>query len=397
VPVLVVALVIGIASPSHPQGYTVGVGDQLAVSLWGYKELSAEAVVLPDGTVSLPLIGQVEIAGLDLHRAQDRLSQRYAEFVLDPRVTVVVKNLGTITVSIVGAVNKPGSVTLVRQSRALDAIAAAGGLTKAGSATRGQIIRAARKLIPLDDLEATLRGDEQANPVLEPGDVLDVEEDVTDVATVTGQVSKPGTVVHLRQAPTLLAALTFAGGLSDHAAVEGTIIRKSGEAVPANLGGLLLRGDLSDDVRLQPGDVIVVPEGPSQIFVVGGVKNPGAYRVTGGVSALEALSMAGGVSGSSDGKVILYRRPTASTGGRQLSAASPQAGGQTSSAVTPDSTVETMQVAQILHGDDPSANTTLHPGDVLYVQESKVPSVFGQIVLPILQGITNLVYIFSFR
>jgi protein involved in polysaccharide export with SLBB domain len=248
------------------------------------------------------------------------------------------------------------------------------------------------KVIPLDDLQATLRGDEQANPLLEPGDVLVVRQDVANIATVMGQVNKPGIVVHLRQAPTLLEALSMAGGLTDHAALEGRIIRKSGETIPANLGALLLHGDLSENVRLQPGDLIVVPEGPSQIFVVGGVKKPGAYRVTGEVSALEALSMAGGVAaGNGNAKVILYRRPTAtSLDARQLSAAA----GQTSAAVTTDGTVETMRLQQILRGDGSAANAKLRPGDVLYVQEPTLPSLLGQIIIPVLQGVANVVYLF---
>jgi polysaccharide biosynthesis/export protein len=391
---IIAALAAGITGRSQAQGYTVGAADELQVSVWGLKDLSADAVVLPDGTISLPLIGQVKVAGLDLQHVQETLSQRYAEFILEPRVTVVVRNLGTITVSIVGDVNKPGPVALVRRSKALDAIAAAGGLIKGGAADQAQIVRGSGQVIPLDDLQATLRGDEQANPPLEPGDVLVVKEDVTNIATVTGQVNKPGLVLHLRQAPTLLEALSLAGGLSEHAGLDGRIIRKSGETIPADLGALLLRGDLSENVRLQPGDVIIVPEGPSQIFVVGGVKNPGAFRVTGEVSALEALSMAGGVTpGSANGKVILYHRPAAS--GRQVSAAAPRNGGQPAAATTSENTVETMRLQQILRGDASAMNTKMHAGDVLYVQEPVVPSLFGQLILPILQGLANFVYLFK--
>jgi polysaccharide export outer membrane protein len=393
--VMALAFVNAAVITCYSQSYVVGAADRLAVSVWGYKDLSVEAVVLPDGTISLPLIGQVEVAGLDLRHVLERLSKRYAEFIRDPRVNVVVKDLGTITVSVVGEVNKPGPVTLIRESRALDAIAAAGGLATGGSTNQAQIVRATGKVIPLEDLQATLRGDEQANPLLQSGDVLVVKEDVINVATVTGQVNKPGVVVHLQQAPTLLRAISLAGGLTERAGLEGEIIRKSGETIPANLGALLLRGDLSQNVPLQPGDLIIVPEGPSQVFVVGGVKNPGAYRVTGDVSALEALSMAGGVAaGNTNGKVVLYHRPAGSASERgQNSAAVPHNGTQ-SATPTPGGTVDTLRLQQILRGDDSAANAKLHPGDVLYVQESTAPSILGQIILPILQGVANFVYLF---
>jgi polysaccharide export outer membrane protein len=389
----IATLVSGVTAPSQSQDYKVGVADSLAVSVWGYKDLSVEVVVLPDGTISLPLIGQVTVAGLDIAGVQDQLTKRYAEFIKDPRVTVVVKTLGTIAVSVVGEVNKPGSVTLLRGSKALDAIAAAGGLIPSGAANKAQIIRAAGNVIPLDDLQATLRGEEQSNPRLESGDVLVVIEDA--VATVTGQVIKPGIVLHLRQAPTLLEALSLAGGLAEHAGLEGEIIRKSGETIPVNLGALLLRGDISQNVRLEPGDEIVVPEGPSQVFVVGGVKKPGAYRVIGEVSALEALSMAGGVSpGNANGKVMLYHRATgASLDTRELSATAPQNAGQ-SAIANSGGAVETLRLQQILSGENSGSAAKLRPGDVLYVQESTTPSLLGQIVLPILQGIANLIYLF---
>jgi len=382
--------------PSFAQAYSIGPGDRLAVSVWGFKDLTAEVVVLPDGTISLPLIGQVRVAGLSVDRMRDELSRRYADFVKDPRVTVVVENMGTITVSVVGEVAKPGTVTLVRQSRVLEAIAASGGLTP-DAAANAEIVRATGKVIPVNDLDATLKGDAQANPRLEAGDVVIIREDRVNVVSITGQVNKPGVVLHLRQAPTVLEALSLAGGLTDHAALQGKIRRKSGETVAVDLGGLLLRGDLSANVRLAPGDQIVVPDGPAQVFVVGGVKSPGAFRVSGDISALEALSMAGGVDrGTANGKVLLIHRaavgPREAQDGRPLSAASSQ--DATAAAAASERSVETLQLQDILRGGSVTASTTLHPGDVLYVQESALPSIFGRILVPILSGVASFIYLF---
>ena len=373
------------AGPVAPQAYTVGIGDLLAVSVWGFKDLSVEVEVLPDGTVSLPLVGQVKVVGLTVAEIQKELSRRYAAFIKNPQVTVVVKRMGMITVSVVGEVKKPGTFTLMRESRVLDAIAAAGGLTDLASTDQAQIVRATREVIPLN-LEAILKGDDKANLPLQMGDVIVVPEDRTNIVFVAGQVNKPGLVMHLRQAPTLLEALAQAGGLTDRASLqEGKIIRKSGETVSLDLEALLLRGDLSKNVPLKPGDLIFIPEGPAQIFVLGGVTRPGAYKVTGEVSVLEALSMAGGVDQRrAGGKAHIIRR----------GAVPAQTGTQAPAAAKQGENVLTLNLQQLLRGGDLGQNTKLRPGDVLFVEEVGLSSVFLQILLPILSGLSNLVNLF---
>jgi len=375
---LTTALALSPLTVSYSQAYVIGPGDVLAIGVWGFENLSAEVEVLPDGTVALPLIGIVRVAGLSLAQVREELTKRYAAFIKNPQVTVIVKKRGTISVAVVGEVVNPGAVALPRGARVLDAIASAGGVTEFASLDEAQIIRSTQAVIPLN-LQAILKGDQQANVELQPGDVIVIPRDRTNLVFVAGQVNKPG-LVPLRQAPSLLEALVQAGGLTEKASLtEGRIIRKSGEIIPLDLEALLLRGDLSKNIPLKAGDVIFIPEGTYQIYVLGAVNNPGAFKVRGEVTALEALNLAGGINRSrATGKGRIIRRVTSGA----------QAG-----APATESSVVTLNLEQLLRRADLGQNVTLRPGDILYVEEVGLPSMF-EVILTILSGLKNLVSIF---
>jgi len=133
---LTIALALSPLTVSYSQTYVIGPGDVLAIGVWGFENLSAEVEVLPDGTVALPLIGIVRVAGLNLAQVREELTKRYAAFIKNPQVTVIVKKRGTISVAVVGEVVNPGAVALPRGARVLDAIASAGGSPSSLPSTR---------------------------------------------------------------------------------------------------------------------------------------------------------------------------------------------------------------------------------------------------------------------
>jgi polysaccharide export outer membrane protein len=159
-----------------PEGYRIGAGDVLAVSVWKEPEASVDGVVVrADGKVSLPLVKEVEVASLTPTEAEKMLSQRFAKFLLSPDVTVIVKAINSWKVYLVGAIRGVGSINLDSRMTVLQAITRAGGLTDYAKRKRIYILRnvnGKQTRLPFN-YEAVIRGEQiEQNIELEPDDTI---------------------------------------------------------------------------------------------------------------------------------------------------------------------------------------------------------------------------------
>ncbi len=111
-----------------PNGYRVGVDDELMISVWHEPELSQAVVVRPDGMITLPLLNDIRISGLTTDEVQALLTEKVKTLVNDPQVTVIVKAVKSRKVYLVGNVAKPGVYTLGGRKTVLELLAEAGGL-----------------------------------------------------------------------------------------------------------------------------------------------------------------------------------------------------------------------------------------------------------------------------
>jgi len=111
-------------------GYRIGAGDVLEINVWNEKEASLPGVVVrPDGKVSLPLVKDVDVLGLTPAELEGILTTKLTHFIKGADVTVVVREIHSKKVYLIGAVNKVGSVPLLSSMTVLQALAEAGGLT----------------------------------------------------------------------------------------------------------------------------------------------------------------------------------------------------------------------------------------------------------------------------
>jgi polysaccharide export outer membrane protein len=113
---------------SLPSGYVIGPEDVLSIVFWRDKDMSADVVVRPDGKVSLPLLNDIDAAGLTPEQLRQELVKRASKFVEDPNASVVVKEIHSRKVFITGNVAKPGSYPLAGEMNVMQLIALAGGL-----------------------------------------------------------------------------------------------------------------------------------------------------------------------------------------------------------------------------------------------------------------------------
>jgi polysaccharide export outer membrane protein len=121
-----------------PKDYVIGVEDVLSVVFWRDKELSAEVLVRPDGKISLPMLNDVPAAGMTPEQLAAAVGKAAAKFVRDPGATVIVKEIRSRKVYVIGEVIKPGTFPLGSEMNVLQVIAQAGGFLD--GANKGDVV-----------------------------------------------------------------------------------------------------------------------------------------------------------------------------------------------------------------------------------------------------------------
>ena len=249
-------------------GYKIGRQDLLEVSVFDLEELNQTVRVSDDGSITLPLLGRLAVAGLTKDELEGLIARLLEErYVRDPQVTIFVKDYESRKVAVSGAVRNPNSYEMLGDKTLLEMISLAGGLD--GDLGREIIIfRTSEDGITervAVDLEGLIyQADPSLNLVVRPGDIIYVPEVERVRIFVSGAVSKPGLYEVPRDEPvTVLKAVTLAGGTTDRASEKKVQILRTGEngermTVQVDLKKIK-RGKV-DDVVLQKDDVVLVPE-----------------------------------------------------------------------------------------------------------------------------------------
>ena len=162
--------------PETPAEYVIGLEDVLAINVWREPDLSLkEVAVRPDGKISLPLVGDIQASGLTPNQLQEQIVERMKLFVASPNVAVVVLRIGSLSVSIVGKVAKPGVYYLGSPMTVLELLARAGGLTEEAKRKSISIIRkeGGRTVPhPFNYADVSKGKSLQQNIILKTGDVV---------------------------------------------------------------------------------------------------------------------------------------------------------------------------------------------------------------------------------
>src|SRR5271165_3272137 len=127
-----------VSLPNPRPSTTVGSGDVFEVSVLGEKEIVKEYRVQPDGTIDFPYLDRVEVAGLEPQQIEERIKTGLVarKILTNPQVTLVVKQYNSKKISVIGAVQKPGSLPWTEGMKLIDAISLAGGLTPLANGDR---------------------------------------------------------------------------------------------------------------------------------------------------------------------------------------------------------------------------------------------------------------------
>jgi polysaccharide biosynthesis/export protein len=285
-------------------------------------------------------------AGKTTSQLTAELIQRYSKYLRVPSITVAVRQVRVDHISVLGQVNRPGEYEIRPGESILDVLASAGGPTERADLGKAQVLRGNPvQTIDLNILEAFMK-DKDPELKLEPGDVVFVPAADRRMVAL-GQVNRPG-AYDLLEGQHVSDLLAAAGGLASQAAPQRAFIVRGDQQIPVNIQDVLA-GNQDANLSLQPGDMMVVPQGQAQIVVMGAVSRPGKYDFQEGMKLIDAVAQAGGQTPSGNlNQVAIVRLE----------------GGKTNTTA--------VHLDRALSGQDMSQNVALRPGDIVFVAEKGI-------------------------
>ena len=169
-----------VAHPPKPSitgnDYVIGPEDVLQITVWKNDTLSRVVPVRPDGKISLPLLHDVQAAGLTSMQLRDKIAKALSEFMPHPEVSVILTDVRSFRVSVMGEVQRPGVLLLKSSTTVLEAIAMAGGFRDFASPSKIVVVRkdqnGSTQKIPFNYNKAVRTGEDQDNIYLKTGDVI---------------------------------------------------------------------------------------------------------------------------------------------------------------------------------------------------------------------------------
>lgn len=257
--VAVLALAAGVASAQQdaakPGDYKLSAGDSIKVQVYQNPELSFEVRVSESGVVNYPLVGPLQLGGLTVGEAEQRVAKglRDANILKAPQVSINVATVRGSQVAVLGEVNKPGRFPLeTTNMRVSDVIAAAGGVNQNGD--NRVVVTGTRNGQPFRsevDLDAIFAGRGGDDVTLQPGDTLFVGKAPTFY--ISGEAQKPGTY-KIEPGMTVQQAVAAGGGITNRGSMSRIRITRT----QPDGRRVTIDPRLTDAVR--PGDVLVVRE-----------------------------------------------------------------------------------------------------------------------------------------
>lgn len=270
VALLLVVAGLGAASAAAQSGgstYRLGPKDLIAIKVYEVPELNIESRVTEQGSVNLPLIGEVPAEGLTEAGFAQRLKELLeARYVNRASVSVEVREFRSRPITVIGAVKTPGNLAFPGRWTLIEVLAAAGGLSDAHGEFAYILRRAENGLsdqvaVRIDDL--FVRSDAKANLPIFANDLINVPSTVEVTIFCLGEVLSPGALkFRSTERITVLSVIARAGGLSDRASKKMAIKRRKGQTLQEEIEvdyKKILAGK-EPDLELRDGDVLVIKE-----------------------------------------------------------------------------------------------------------------------------------------
>jgi len=255
---LLVFILQGMAIGSEDGDYVIGDGDILQVLVWGEQALSGDVTVRPDGRITLPAVGDVPASGHTPIRLARVLQEKLKEYAKNATVTVKVTGITNNRIYVFGGGAPSGVHVLPTRTTLLKFLCRLGNL-KSADLKRAFIVREGKQL-GADFYNLFTKGDFSKDIALRAEDVIYIPDNELSKIYVIGAVVTPKPIFY-REGMRILDAILEAGGFSEFAKDKILILRDgSRQVVNISLKELMKKGDISQNVSLSPGDLVVVKE-----------------------------------------------------------------------------------------------------------------------------------------
>jgi protein involved in polysaccharide export with SLBB domain len=282
-----------------PLNYILGPDDQMLVSVYGIQEYSGDLLVSAEGSVSIPSVGQVKVAGLTIEAATQRLKNVMGNGAYSSlksggsKISVTLSKIRSIKVTIIGS-NRPGNFNLSSLSTVFNALYIAGGPSSFGSFREIELIRNNKVERKIDLYRLLLNGDQSDNIGLKDNDVIRIPTYKTRVE-LQGQLKRPG-IFEVLPGESFANILEFASGFTDTAYLASVKIlqrsdkeRKVQDLTSADYGTYHPRS----------GDVFVASKilerFQNRVRISGAVFRPDVYELSKGLTVADLIRKADGL------------------------------------------------------------------------------------------------------
>jgi protein involved in polysaccharide export with SLBB domain len=279
-----------INEPNLDGSYILDIGDILEVQIVGQKAIIEELPVNRDGSINIPEIGKVFIAGLSLESASALIKNKIESAYIGVNSFVTLINVRDIQILITGNAYKPGMYTLNGNSSMLHAISMAGGVNDNGSYREINLIRNNKLIASLDLYDIFIYGYSNLSANLRSGDTIYISQHKNLVHAVSG-VNRP-MIYELNPEETLMDLVGYANGLSSIANIKSMVVEGIVDGVIQTQK--IVDNDLQS-IKVNDNDSLIIEEFVfGKIEIKGAVKRPGFYKVTEETTLSDILKRAGG-------------------------------------------------------------------------------------------------------
>lgn len=291
-----------------PQNYVLGPGDEIIIDIYGASQKSEQLTVSPDGTITITGYGPIQVSGLSVAAAQQKLRNTLGSRYKSSNLAMTIGNTRSMTVNVMGEVKAPGTYTLSAFATVFHALYMAGGINDLGTLRNIKVYRNGKLVTVVDVYQYILNGRLAGNIRLHENDVIIVGP-YDCLVGITGNVKRP-MFYEMRPSESVATVIKYAGGFTGDAYKKAVrLTRKSGERYSVHT---VDEFDMST-FKLADGDAISVDNMlnryENMVEVKGAVFRPGQYELGKQITTVRALIEAAGglVEDAFTTRAVMYR------------------------------------------------------------------------------------------
>ena len=271
-----------------PQNYLVGPGDQIIVDVYGASQRTVSETVSPDGTITIPGYGPIQLAGLSVSAAKEKLRSTLGSRYSSSRINMTVGQTRSILINVMGEVKVPGTYTLSAFATVFHALYMAGGINDLGTLRNIKVFRGGHQISTVDIYDYILNGRMTGNVRLQDNDVIIVGP-YDALVEIEGNVKRP-MFYEMRKNESVSTLLKYAGGFSGNAYKKSVrLLRKTGRLKSVyNVEEFDMSSFQVDD-----GDVVsvdsILDRYENMVEVKGAIFRPGLYQLGNEINSVRSL------------------------------------------------------------------------------------------------------------